>query len=137
MISSRHFNAEEKQTVKLSTDQVAVSLQLNATLQIACVTTCAIVVLYAFGLLLIDIVQLGRRNDALIRRLEGVVKAGRISVEYFCKYAAERLEMNNAAWDEDCLKFGEDRHTVQDPEGRLLFGTKKEVVRFKRGRKYL
>jgi hypothetical protein len=137
LVATQHFIEPVKESIDLYSDHIAVKLKVDKTLQQFCVGICALVVFYSLGLLFVDIVQLGRKNNILVRRLEHAVKPGRISAEYFCKYAYNQLEFKNTVWDEEAIKFGEDRHTIQETEGRLMFGAKKDVIKFKRTRNYI
>lgn len=96
------------------------------------------VALFAGILLLIDLLRLGKASDQLLRHLQKAVSPGKFSTLTLAKFAEknELLGNGNYDWDYLPIRFGEDRTTIQDPEGALMFGSKKDVIKFKSKRIY-
>jgi hypothetical protein len=89
-------------------------------------------------LIVFDLIQLGKVPDRLLRKLHSVIRPGKAHLSGLAVYAGSHMNGNTYIddWIQHDIRFGEDRTTVGEEMGRLRFGAKKEIVRYKDSRLY-
>lgn len=120
-----------------SEDQYS-TLEIDSSLKILTIIASSICVVMSVGLILIDIVQLDKVPNTLLRKLSKSIQPGINNLKTISEYVANNseLKLGSGDWDTEPVRFGEDRRTVGEATGLLRFGGKKDVVKFKDDRTY-
>jgi hypothetical protein len=136
LITSQFSN--NKKTVSLETDTLAVKLRVQSWISILTIISAIVCVLVSALLIVADVIKLGKASNVLLRRLSFIIQPGKPNIEAISQYVFDILKDGAPSddWDLMPIRFGEDRLTMHEPLGRLRFGGKKDVVRFKQGRAY-
>jgi hypothetical protein len=137
LLGANQFRSTEVIT-DLETDQVAVKLRMQSWLMILTIVSASICTLIAIILIIADILRLGKTSDVILRRLSFTLKPGKGNIESIADYIYDIIKDGSPAedWDLAPVRFGEDRKTMLEPLGKLRFGGKKDIVKFKIGRAY-
>jgi hypothetical protein len=137
LLGAYQFQAREV-TTALETDQVAVKLQMQSWLMILTIVSASICTFIAIILIIADILRLGKTSDVILRRLSFTLKPGKGNIESIADYIFDIIKDGPPGddWDLAPVRFGEDRKTMMEPLGKLRFGGKKDIVKFKIGRAY-
>lgn len=135
LIAASKFNYISVPAVIMS-DGSAVQLNIQTWLLALTLANAVFCPLLAFVLLMIDILTIRKINNVLLRRLSQSIKPGQKHVSELAEYVSQIFDQFNPDWDLAVARFGEDRRTTSDAQGKLRFGSKKDVVRFKPRRLY-
>jgi hypothetical protein len=95
-------------------------------------------VLFGLSLILMDLVRLQRANNVMLRKLDDAIHLGKLHFEAIAciVHKTSSASHDREDWDLVPIRFGEDRKTIMDPIGRLMFGTKKDIIKMKLERSY-
>jgi hypothetical protein len=122
----------------LYTNTKALNLQVQPVLQFTTIALCMFCLSLACMQIAFDLMQLGKANNDLLRKVHLVVKPGQhnlLSIAQFSKESIDSAAVMDE-WDFAAVKFGEDRKTTSSPLGILRFGTRRDIVKFKEDRAY-
>ncbi|KAJ3324596.1 hypothetical protein HDV06_006489 [Boothiomyces sp. JEL0866] len=122
-------------TMNIDTAEI---LNINIGLKITTILISAFCILFAILLITIDLVKLNLASDILLRKLSKLLHPGKENLESISEFVSKTYNpcFDQDSWDLCKIRYGEDRRTVMDPLGKLIFGNKKDVVKFKPDRAY-
>lgn len=115
------------------TDDQLMKMNVVHQLNYALITLSCLCVLMSVLQIFLDLVQLGRTPDSLLRKLHEVIQPGKEHLKSLAFLANIRP---NDDWTIQYINYGEDRTTVGEEKGFLRFGARKEIVRYKADRVY-
>jgi hypothetical protein len=133
----QYFTVDE--TSDLQTNDKASRFKVVAELRIAVLVIGILNVCIAILHIVLDLIQLSRVPNALLRTLSKVVKSGALNAQSLAMHITGEMKGRkqlNPEWFHEKIRFGEDRLTVGQDYGILRFGKKSEIVRFKDKREY-
>jgi hypothetical protein len=130
--------ATTTEAISLEVDTSRVMLHVDASISILAMAIAILTAVLAITLILIDLLRIRKEPDELLRFVSEAIVPGRTFVESSAVLIKEVIKNKIPVeeWDSIPIRFGEDRSTIQDPLGRLRFGRKKDVIKFKPGRAY-
>ncbi|KAJ3255101.1 hypothetical protein HK103_006644 [Boothiomyces macroporosus] len=122
-------------TMNIDTAEI---LNINIGLKITTILISAFCIFFAILLIAIDLIKLNLASDILLRKLSKIIHPGQENLESISEFVAKTYNpcFDQDSWDLCKIRYGEDRRTVMDPLGKLIFGNKKDVVKFKPDRAY-
>ncbi|KAJ3271874.1 hypothetical protein HDV01_006159 [Terramyces sp. JEL0728] len=122
-------------TMNIDTAEI---LNINIGLKITTILISAFCIVFAILLITIDLVKLNLASDLLLRKLSNLLHPGKENLESISEFVSKTYNpcFDQDSWDLCKIRYGEDRRTVMDPLGKLIFGNKKDVVKFKPDRAY-
>jgi hypothetical protein len=133
LISAGRFCDEIEET-EIFSDQAATRLQIPMLLTVTVMVMAGTSVVLTVLIIGIDLIQLERVPNSLLRRLGAALIPGRHMLSSISKLLSTVGEDDD--WSQIFVLYGEDRTTVDKEKGTLRFGRRKEIVKFKESREY-
>jgi hypothetical protein len=130
--------AKSTEQITLNVDTVKVKLNVNPVISTVGMVVSIATAVLAAGLIIIDLVRIRKEPDELIRYIANAIVPGRVFVESNAILIKEMIQQKIPIeeWNSIPVRFGEDRTTISDPLGKLRFGKKKDIIKYKDGRTY-
>jgi hypothetical protein len=137
LLGMSQFSVMEEQ-ISLDVDTVHVKLNVDSWISILAIVTAICTALLGVTYIVVDLLRIRKEPNELLRHISEAIVPGRVFVESNAILIKEMIQhkIPSEEWDSVPVRFGEDRGTITDPLGKLRFGKKKDIIKFKEGRAY-